>query len=452
MKDENIIKAIRNLASGFNNIVDANTKSLKAVVEALEDIDETHNNISLKLKRINDRLNAIESKIDSLMPDKSGAKDVRDDDEANFEKMLDDIQKALTDNAKKNISKSKPKPSKSKLIREAVDDAIGLHSCTEDEAADFFARNIGVDDFKMVFGRMPNNDAEIEDFKNINRKICKIAVAKNGKSDKQRDAEISDALDEFYCANVLSDDDRETLSRLSNKEVDEMLDSFNEFYNDNAAKHFKKLFGRKPKNEEELNEFKNINSIVAKNILSGDRNGAEDKKLMNAFIDKYILPDAFSEDEDIDDDIVDIAHKFGEDVSRFLKGEGKDDDNDDDNEDEPGHIVKKIYATKCGVPKEMIERMVDEDTAFTRTLKDGSTVKGVVIDSPEKFNNMMKFIKAAAGSEGVDEVLDTLTQAGYFDDKDNEEKHTGIEADAYEVNDGDGDVDSGDNSDNTQED
>lgn len=447
MKDDNIIKVIRDLVSGFSNIVDANTKSLKAVVEALEDIDESHNKISLRLKRIDSRLDTIESKIDSLIPDKGG---VKDDDEVNLEKMLNDIREAINDNANKHFLKSlksKPKPSKSKLIREAVDDAIGLHSCTEDEAADFFAKNIGVDDFKMIFGRMPN-DAEIEDFKNINRKICKIAVAKNSKSDEQRDSEISDVIDEFYCANVLNDDGRETLSQLSDKEVNELLDSFNEFYNNNGAEHFKKLFGRKPKNEEELNEFKRINDIVAKNILSGDRNSTEDKKLMNAFVNKYILPNAFAEDEDIDDDIADIARKFSNDIDKLLSGEGA------ENEDEePTRIVKKIYAKKHSVPKEMIERMVDEDASFTKTLKDGSTVKGVVIDSPEKFNNMMRFIKAAAGSEGIDEVLDTLTQAGYFDSESSDDSDKEVidvnynEADCADDN----ESDEKDDSDNTQE-
>ena len=434
MKDDNIIKVIRDLVSGFNNIVDANTKSLKAVVEALEDIDESHNEISLRLKRISSRLDTIESKIDSLIPDKGS---VKDDDEVNLGNKH--FLKSL---------KSKPKPSKSKLIRETIDNAIGLHSCTEDEAADFFAKNIGVDDFKMIFGRMPNDDSEIEDFKNINRKICKIAVAKNSKSDEQRDSEISDVIDEFYCANVLNDDDRETLSQLSDKEVNELLDLFNEFYNNNGAEHFKKLFGRKPKNEEELNEFKRINDIVAKNILSGDRNRTEDKKLMNAFVDKYILPNAFAEDEDIDDDIADIARKFSNDIDKLLSGE-----NGKDEGKEPTRIVKKIYAKKHSVPKEMIERMVDEDASFTKTLEDGSTVKGVVIDSPKKFNNMMRLIKAAAGSEGINEVLDTLTQAGYFDSESSDDGDKEVidvnynEADCADDN----ESNEKDDSDNTQE-
>ena len=51
----------------------------------------------------------------------------------------------------------------------------------------------------------------------------------------------------------------------------------------------------------------------------------------------------------------------------------------------------------------------------------------------------MKFVEAASGTEGVDEVLDTLTQLGYFDkDKEDDDDEDAPEVldtgDVFEIN------------------
>ena len=74
----------------------------------------------------------------------------------------------------------------------------------------------------------------------------------------------------------------------------------------------------------------------------------------------------------------------------------------DDKEDD---VLEKMHRTMEAMQDPDYETRVDGDTM----------IHSMVIDSPEKFEKMMKEVKRVAGSDGVDKLLDFLNQHKYFE-------------------------------------
>lgn len=62
----------------------------------------------------------------------------------------------------------------------------------------------------------------------------------------------------------------------------------------------------------------------------------------------------------------------------------------------------------------------DFDDDDFETIKEGNTtIKKMVVDSPEKFKKMFNIIKREGGSDAVDELLDDLNKHNFFDNEHN---------------------------------
>lgn len=91
------------------------------------------------------------------------------------------------------------------------------------------------------------------------------------------------------------------------------------------------------------------------------------------------------------------------------------DDNDDKVFDLENDIVKGLPLAELLFNDDLLKE--DEDGFVTKKIGD-TTIKGMVVDSDEKFKHMMDIIKSSGTGADVDKVLDALNGIGFFD-KDN---------------------------------
>lgn len=99
--------------------------------------------------------------------------------------------------------------------------------------------------------------------------------------------------------------------------------------------------------------------------------------------------------------------------SKILNNTG--DDNDDKVFDLENDIVKGLPLAELLFNDDLLKE--DEDGFVTKKIGD-TTIKGMVVDSDEKFKHMMDIIKSSGTGADVDKVLDALNGIGFFD-KDN---------------------------------
>lgn len=106
-------------------------------------------------------------------------------------------------------------------------------------------------------------------------------------------------------------------------------------------------------------------------------------------------------------------NKKKSDKPKILNNTG--DDNDNKVFDLENDIVKGLPLAELLFNDDLLKE--DEDGFVTKKIGD-TTIKGMVVDSDEKFKHMMDIIKSSGTGADVDKVLDALNGIGFFD-KDN---------------------------------
>lgn len=464
----NDIKIIVEALQAMSEINDSYGESLNGMCDILESL--TH-----KIIRVEARLSELISKFDMLL---------------SVNKVIDLKDASAKDESEKVKAKKGTTeffaPGKAKVIGNTLNVVAKLGDKDIDEVIDEYVDAINRDDFKKAFHRMPVNFSEFIAFAALNRRIITM-IAKSKASDSEKDLKMDELIDDFRSniinhVNDILDSDlgiaekEKNISDITTAYIKKCTNEMDEDTNSDTAtakdthssllergrKSFINIFHREPKNDEELETFDKLNHKIAKLLITGDSDDRHKAiSMMNKFIDDYILTDGYlltTEDIDRIENSINIAGKVANitnnsdkakaELSNLLGGVADDETTDKiirdfknlfgEDIDDKKITVKKITANKRSLPDELIERLVG-DEGEKQTLDDGSTIRKVVVDSPEKFKNMMKFIEAASGTEGVDEVLDTLTQLGYFDkdkeDGDDEDVPEAFDAgDVFEVN------------------
>lgn len=146
--------------------------------------------------------------------------------------------------------------------------------------------------------------------------------------------------------------------------------------------------------------------------------GTEDEEelirsLMHFEAQFYTDFDEDDEDSGIQIRIHKTPNKKKSDKSKILNNTG--DDNDDKVFDLENDIVKGLPLAELLFNDDLLKE--DEDGFVTKKIGD-TTIKGMVVDSDEKFKHMMDIIKSSGTGADVDKVLDALNGIGFFD-KDN---------------------------------
>lgn len=131
------------------------------------------------------------------------------------------------------------------------------------------------------------------------------------------------------------------------------------------------------------------------------------------------------------------SDKFKFDKSKILNSMGDADDDDKVFDLENG-IVKGLPLSELLFNDDLLKE--DEDGFVTKKIGD-TTIKGMVVDSDEKFKYMMDIIKSSGTNNDVDKVLDALNGIGFFD-KDNGDDD---EDDNAETSQNEGETESEDN-------
>lgn len=462
------IKMIVEALRAMSEINDSYSESLNGMCDILESL--TH-----KIIRVETTLSELISKFDMLLA-VNKVIDLKD------ESAKDEPEKAK---AKKGTTEFFA-PGKAKVIGNTLNTLVKSGDKDIDEVIEGCVDAINRDDFKKALHRMPINFSEFIAFAALNRRIITM-IAKSKLSDSEKDLKMDELIGDFKSQivdrvdDILSSDlsvakKEKNILDITTAYIKKCANEMDEDTNSDTAtakdthssllersrKSFISIFHREPKNDEELETFDNLNHKIARLLITGDKDDRHKAiSMMNKFIDDYILTDGYlltTEDIDRIENSIDIAGKIANiandsdeakaELSNLLGGVADDETTDKiirdfknlfgEDVDDKKITVKKITANKKSLPDELIERLVG-DEGEKHTLDDGSTIRKVVVDSPEKFRNMMKFVEAASGTEGVDEVLDTLTQLGYFDkDKEDDDDEDAPEVldtgDVFEIN------------------
>lgn len=450
------------------------SKDTKMIVEALKTMSEINDSHGESLKGMCDILESLTHKIIRI--------------EANLSELINKFDKLLAVNKTIDSKDEAPKteffaPGKAKVIGSTINAMAKLKDRDVDRIIDEYIDAIDRNDFKKAFHRMPVSFSEFIAFAALNHRIVTMIV-KSKISDSEKDLKMDEFIDDFRssvvdCVNDILDSDLSAAKKEKRirdittaytqkcvKEIDKMDEGEAEANDtrssllERSRESFISIFHRKPKNDDELKAFDKLNHKIAGLLVTGDKDDRNKAiSMMNQFIDEYILTDGYTlTKEDIDriENSISVAGEVAnltdekDEAEAELKSllDGIADDKTTNkiirdfknlfgkDIDDKKITVKKIVTDKKSLPDELVERLVGEE-GEKHTLDDGSTIRKVVVDSPEKFKNMMKFIEAASGTEGVDEVLDTLTQLGYFD-KDKEDGEDAPDAegtgDVLEVN------------------
>lgn len=200
-------------------------------------------------------------------------------------------------------------------------------------------------------------------------------------------------------------------------------------YNKYEGKYFNKYKNKLLRCEPNSDEVDNIAKRMFYEIITDD--GLIDEVI------KYVKPATKDEEElirsiihfeaqfytDFDEDDKDSGiqirihkapNKKKSDKPKILNNPG---DADDDNKvfDLESSIINELPLAKLLFNDDLLKE--DEDGFVTKKIGD-TTIRGMVVDSDEKFRHMMDIIKSSGTGEDVDKVLDALNGIGFFD-KDN---------------------------------